>query len=80
MTPKDELAASLNIFVLFVSFCLSIFEIRDYLVDAPFDKVKVLNDCSEKEVQDHFLFFFLLLHSNTKYAIGNYFLGMFACA
>lgn len=56
MTPDDEPAASLNTVVLF--FLLSLcFEIRDYLVDTPFDKVTVSNDCSEKEVQDSSLFF-----------------------
>lgn len=57
MTPKDELAASLNIVVLL--FLLSLrFKMRNYLIDIPFDKVTLSNDCSEKEVHDCFPFFF----------------------
>lgn len=69
MTPKDELAASLNIVVLF--FLLSLcFEIRDYLVDTPFDKVTVSNDCSKKEVPDSFLFFLFFCIATPSMPLG----------
>lgn len=49
MTPKDELAASLNRVVLFFLLSFFFFLSQRLLSRHPFHKVTILNDCSGKK-------------------------------